>query len=84
MPGIAEGEYSFSPLVYQFLIFLKSPAWPAISPRTIENRLKVVAKVETAIKWHFGGAYLIRVFGSTCYGADTDDSDLDLVIMVCG
>jgi predicted nucleotidyltransferase len=48
----------------------------------MQHRFDTIRKVETTVKKAFGEKYIIRVFGSTCYGADTEASDLDLVVMV--
>jgi predicted nucleotidyltransferase len=48
----------------------------------MQHRFDTIRKVEITVKKAFGEKYIIRVFGSTCYGADTEASDLDLVVMV--
>lgn len=47
-----------------------------------ERRQRTIARVESAIRSHFGQDFHIGAFGSTQYGVDGKDSDLDLVIIV--
>ncbi|KAH9950743.1 hypothetical protein B0H21DRAFT_686033, partial [Amylocystis lapponica] len=45
------------------------------------RRAKTVKNVSNAIKKSFGAQYNVELFGSTCYGVDSQKSDLDLVIL---
>jgi DNA polymerase sigma len=56
----------------------------ATSPdqRVRERRQRTIAKVERSIQTHFGQEFRIGAFGSTQYGVDGLNSDLDLVVIV--
>jgi len=45
-------------------------------------RKLTIAKVENSIRNHFGQKFRIGAFGSTEYGVDGRNSDLDLVVIV--
>jgi hypothetical protein len=47
-----------------------------------ERRQRTIAKVERSIQSHFGQEFRIGAFGSTQYGVDGRNSDLDLVVIV--
>jgi hypothetical protein len=47
-----------------------------------EKRQRTIARVEGSIRSHFGQKYRIGAFGSTQYGVDGRNSDLDLVVIV--
>ena len=47
-----------------------------------EKRQRTIAKVESSVRRHFGQAFRIGAFGSTQYGVDGRNSDLDLVVIV--
>ena len=47
-----------------------------------EKRQRTIAKVESSIRSHFGQEFRIGAFGSTQYGVDGRNSDLDLVVIV--
>ncbi|EKM53292.1 uncharacterized protein PHACADRAFT_185987 [Phanerochaete carnosa HHB-10118-sp] len=61
--------------------FDRLPEWPKLPPGIIERRVNTVSRVQDAVQDAFGREYKVKPFGSTCYGADTVDSDIDLVIM---
>lgn len=48
----------------------------------MERRINTVFRVQDVVQAAFGREYKVKPFGSTCYGADTVDSDVDLVIIV--
>ncbi len=48
----------------------------------LQQRAQAVQRIEGAIQGCFGRKYRVKLFGSTCYGADSAASDLDLVIVV--
>jgi DNA polymerase sigma len=50
--------------------------------RLREKRQRTIAKVEGSIRSHFGQEFRIGAFGSTQYGVDGRNSDLDLVVIV--
>ncbi|KZT70615.1 hypothetical protein DAEQUDRAFT_178145 [Daedalea quercina L-15889] len=54
---------------------------PCIHPRVHVARADVVRRVNSVLQTSFGTRYKVEVFGSTCYGTDTLDSDLDLVLL---
>jgi hypothetical protein len=47
-----------------------------------ERRQQTIAKVESSIRSYFGQEFRIGAFGSTQYGVDGQNSDLDLVVIV--
>ncbi len=47
-----------------------------------ERRQRTIAEVESSIRSHFGQEFRIGAFGSTQYGVDGRNSDLDLVVIV--
>lgn len=47
-----------------------------------EKRQRTIAKVENSIRNRFGQEFRIGTFGSTQYGVDGRNSDLDLVVIV--
>lgn len=47
-----------------------------------DRRQRTIAKVESSIRNHFGQEFSIGAFGSTQYGVDGRNSDLDLVVIV--
>jgi Nucleotidyltransferase domain len=47
-----------------------------------DKRRRTIAKVESSILSHFGQGYRVEAFGSTQYGVDGPNSDLDLVVIV--
>jgi hypothetical protein len=47
-----------------------------------DRRQRTIAKVESSIRSHFGQEFRIGAFGSTQYGVDGRNSDLDLVVIV--
>jgi hypothetical protein len=47
-----------------------------------ERRRRTIAKVEISIRSHFGQEFSVEAFGSTQYGVDGRNSDLDLVVIV--
>ncbi|KAF8754491.1 RNA uridylyltransferase [Rhizoctonia solani] len=50
------------------------------SRQTLDNRAKIIDRINTLISEHFGDGYEVLQFGSTGYGVDSDSSDLDLMI----
>ncbi|KAH9055138.1 hypothetical protein EDB83DRAFT_2521347 [Lactarius deliciosus] len=46
-----------------------------------EKRQRTLAKITSTIQSNFGSEYRIQVFGSTQYGVDGKNSDLDLVVI---
>ncbi|CAE6436984.1 unnamed protein product [Rhizoctonia solani] len=50
------------------------------SRQTLDNRAKIIDRINTLISEHFGDGYEVLQFGSTGYGVDSDSSDLDLLI----
>ena len=46
------------------------------------RRQRTIAKVERSIRGNFGQQFRIGAFGSTQYGVDGRNSDLDLVVIV--
>ncbi|CAE6413282.1 unnamed protein product [Rhizoctonia solani] len=50
------------------------------SRQTLDNRAKIIERIDNLIAEHFGDGYEVLQFGSTGYGVDSDSSDLDLVI----
>ncbi|CAE6474777.1 unnamed protein product [Rhizoctonia solani] len=50
------------------------------SRQTLDNRAKIIDRINTLVSEHFGDGYEVLQFGSTGYGVDSDSSDLDLVI----
>ena len=49
----------------------------------LAKRSHTIQKVDFCIKRRFGDKYSVKPLGSSCYGADTEDSDVDLMLMVC-
>jgi hypothetical protein len=47
-----------------------------------ERRQRTIAKVEISIRSNFGQEFSVEAFGSTRYGVDGRNSDLDLVVIV--
>jgi hypothetical protein len=47
-----------------------------------EKRQRTIAEVERSIQSHFGQEFRVGAFGSTQYGVDGRNSDLDLVVIV--
>ena len=58
------------------------PEWPRIPARVIQERTTTVSEVQHAVQKEYGRGYKVKPFGSTCYGADSVNSDIDLVILV--
>lgn len=52
------------------------------SPKLVHAREQLVRRIEGAIQRAYGSRYTVEVFGSSRYGMDKGDSDLDLVICV--
>ncbi|KAH7338425.1 hypothetical protein B0J17DRAFT_422939 [Rhizoctonia solani] len=50
------------------------------SRQTLDNRAKIIERINNLINEHFGDGYEVLQFGSTGYGVDSDSSDLDLMI----
>ncbi|KAL5634201.1 hypothetical protein ACGC1H_006129 [Rhizoctonia solani] len=50
------------------------------SQQTLDNREKIIERINNLIAEHFGDGYEVLQFGSTGYGVDSDSSDLDLII----
>ncbi|EUC57279.1 poly(A) polymerase domain protein [Rhizoctonia solani AG-3 Rhs1AP] len=50
------------------------------SRQTLDNRAKIIERINNLIAEHFGDGYEVLQFGSTGYGVDSDSSDLDLII----
>ncbi|GJE98215.1 PAP associated domain-containing protein [Phanerochaete sordida] len=61
--------------------FERLPEWPRMPPRLVQDRAATVLQVQDAVQQEYGYGYKVRPFGSTCYGADTVESDIDLVIL---
>ncbi|TFY57295.1 hypothetical protein EVJ58_g7113 [Rhodofomes roseus] len=54
---------------------------PRVSTRVRKARADAVRRVNAVMQKSFGTRFEVTVFGSTLYGTDTADSDLDLVIL---
>ncbi|CAE6510913.1 unnamed protein product [Rhizoctonia solani] len=50
------------------------------SRQTLDNRAKIIERINSLIAEQFGDGYEVLQFGSTGYGVDSDSSDLDLMI----
>lgn len=64
------------------VILPKHPEWPYVPPEVVKTRENLVNAVQSAIDAELGRQFKVKPFGSTIYGADTPDSDIDLVIFV--
>ena len=47
-----------------------------------QKRRETIQRINSLIRLHYGDKYKVVPFGSTCYGAGSRDSDIDLVILV--
>lgn len=58
-------------------------AWQQTMERRKE-REETLKRLTLLIRSHYGDTYDARPFGSTCYGASSSTSDIDVVIIVSG
>lgn len=54
----------------------------SVPPSVVNQRVKTLGRVNAAIKSTYGQQYYVQCFGSTQYGTDSPNSDLDLVVIV--
>lgn len=54
---------------------------PEVSPEVVEQRSRTLSRIDGIIRSKFGHRYRVKMFGSILYGADTPESDLDLVVL---
>lgn len=66
--------------LYIFLLNFRQRS--RIPPAVIEARSVVISRIQSLIQERYGKNYTVECFGSTQYGADSPDSDLDLVVVV--
>ncbi|EIW55746.1 Nucleotidyltransferase [Trametes versicolor FP-101664 SS1] len=59
---------------------LSSEAWQQTMERRKE-REETLKRLTQLIRFHYGDTYDARPFGSTCYGASSSTSDIDVVII---
>ena len=55
---------------------------PRIPQKVLMARADVVQRVNSVLQASFGKRYSVALFGSTVYGTDRADSDLDMVLLV--
>lgn len=58
------------------------PQYTPVQHHVFQDRQRTVRSIERVIQSRFGAKYRVACFGSTCYGVDNAQSDLDLVVVV--
>ena len=53
-----------------------------VPEEVVERRLRTLWKITRLMREEFSPGLNARLFGSTCYGADSEDSELDVVVLV--
>ncbi|KAH9913222.1 uncharacterized protein B0H18DRAFT_1050100 [Fomitopsis serialis] len=54
---------------------------PRVPTRVLKARADVIRRINSIMQATFGRRFEVVVFGSTCYGTDSADSDLDLCML---
>jgi len=54
---------------------------PRVPTKVLKARADVIRRVNSIMQATFGRRFQVTAFGSTCYGTDSTDSDLDLVML---
>ncbi|KIP11311.1 hypothetical protein PHLGIDRAFT_114709 [Phlebiopsis gigantea 11061_1 CR5-6] len=55
-------------------------SWPQLPVSVLKKRCYTIRKVDECVKQNYGAKYSVHPLGSSCYGADTKDSDVDLIL----
>ena len=80
---VPENVFSVSPTALpQRSIDIHDLQLSSVPDEVKQARLSTLRRVERTIQARFGEKYAIGLFGSTTYGTDSEDSDLDLVLFV--
>lgn len=75
-------RFTVSLLNHLSSLVLMTSKIPSVPRKLIKMREDVVRRVNSTLQASFGKRYSVELFGSTVYGTDRADSDLDMALLV--